>query len=118
MPKVYLFDTGLLNKMLNNFEPIDLRTGKGEIFENFIFKMLLDRFGFDNLKFWRSQSKNEVDFILVNEKKAIEVKYNSSLFKPNKYAFFRSKYPDFSFHLLYHKGDADTKDHNILSNKI
>lgn len=118
MPKVYLFDTGLRNRILNNFEPLDMRPDKGEIFENFIFKMLLDRCGFDTLKFWRSQAKNEVDFILVSEKKAIEVKYNSSLFKPGKYTFFRARYPDFSFHLFYHKGEAKIVDQNILSHKI
>lgn len=109
MPKVFLYDTGLLNKILNNFEPIDLRPDKGKIFENLIFKMLVDQYGFDTLKFWRSQSKNEVDFILANEKKAIEVKYNFLLFKPKKYTYFISQYPDFSFHLLYHthKGEDE-----------
>ncbi len=118
MPKVFLFDTGLRNRILNNFEPIDLRLDKGDIFENFIFKMLVDQYGLDTLKFWRSQSKNEVDFILENEKKAIEVKYNSSLFKFKKYAFFLSKYPDFSFHLVYHTGKAVPLGGHILSHKI
>ncbi|UCH97188.1 MAG: ATP-binding protein, partial [Candidatus Aminicenantes bacterium] len=104
MPKVFLFDSGLRNIILNDFGPIDLRPDKGNVFENFMFKVLLDRYGFDTLKFWRSQSKNEVDFILVNEKKAIEVKYNSRLFKPKKYAPFFSRYPGFSFHMFYHQG--------------
>jgi predicted AAA+ superfamily ATPase len=118
MPKVFLFDTGLRNKILNNFEPMDLRPDRGVVFENFIFKMLLDQYGFDTLKFWRSQSKNEVDFILVNEKKAIEVKYNSSLFKPKRYAAFFSKYPDFSFHLFYHKGEAARPGQDVRTHKI
>jgi hypothetical protein len=59
-----------------------------------------------------------VDFILENEKKAIEVKYNSSLFKFKKYAFFLSKYPDFSFHLLYHTGKPVPKDKHVLGHKI
>ncbi|MCK5058650.1 MAG: ATP-binding protein [Candidatus Aminicenantes bacterium] len=118
MPKVYLFDTGLRNRILNNFEPIDFKLDKGEIFENFIFKMLADRYGFDTLKFWRSQAKNEVGFILVKEKKAVEVKYNSSLFKPKKYAFFQSKYPDFSFHLFHRQGEPGVTEQNILSHKI
>jgi predicted AAA+ superfamily ATPase len=118
MPKVFLFDSGLRNIILNDFDPIDFRLDKGNVFENFIFKVLLDRYGFDTLKFWRSQSKNEVDFILVNERKAIEVKYNSRLFKPKKYEPFFSRYPDFSFHLFYHQGEVDlsyedVKTHNI-----
>ena len=118
MPKVYLIDTGLRSRILNNFEPIEFRPDRGEIFENFVYKMLVDRYGFDTLKFWRTQSRNEVDFILEKEKKAVEVKYNSSLFKPRKYAFFQTKYPDFSFHLVHHLGEAAAAGQNILSHKI
>jgi predicted AAA+ superfamily ATPase len=118
MPKVFLFDTGLRNKILNNFDPIDLRPDKGDIFENFVFKMLADRYDHDTLKFWRSQSKNEVDFILESEKKAVEVKYNSSLFRTKKYAFFLSKYPDFSLHLVYHKGKPVSEGSNVPGHKI
>ncbi|MCK4763710.1 MAG: ATP-binding protein [Candidatus Aminicenantes bacterium] len=118
MPKVYLFDSGLRNKILNNFEPLDMRPDRGDVFENFIFKILLDRYGFDTLRFWRTQSKNEVDFILVNEKKAVEVKYNSARFKPKKYVSFFSDYPDFSFHLVYHTGEAEPGQENIFAHKI
>jgi predicted AAA+ superfamily ATPase len=48
--------------------------------------------GIDAIKFWRTQSKNEVDFI-INEQRAIEVKYQSSLIKPSKYKAFQSEYP-------------------------
>jgi predicted AAA+ superfamily ATPase len=118
MPKVFLFDSGLRNMILNDFSPIGFRPDKGNVFENFIFKVLLDRYGFDTLKFWRSQSKNEVDFILVNEKKAIEVKYNSRLFKPKQYAPFFSRYPDFSFHLFYHQGDVDMSNEDVKTHNL
>ncbi len=108
MPKVFLYDNGLRNRIINNFEPIEIRPDKGDLFENFIFKMLIDQYGIDNVQFWRTQSKNEVDFILENEKKAIEVKYNSSLFKPKKYSTFLSNYTDFSFYLVYHKDKGKT----------
>ena len=107
MPKVFLFDNGLRNKILNNFEPVEMRPDKGELFENLVFKILLDEYGFNTLKFWRSQSKNEVDFILTDQRKAVEVKYNFSLFKPKKYESFLSKYPEFSFHLFYHHSKDD-----------
>ena len=37
-----------------------------------------------NIKFWRTQSRHQVDFI-VDEKTAIESKFNSRLFKDSKY---------------------------------
>ena len=118
MPKVYFFDAGLRNKIVNNFEPIDLRTDKGAIFENMVFKLLVDRFGWDTLKFWRTQNKNEVDFILANEKKAVEVKYNFSLFKPGKYSSFLSDYPEFSFHLIFHAGNALPLSGRMYSHQV
>jgi predicted AAA+ superfamily ATPase len=47
----------------------------------------------DDIRFWRTQNKNEVDFI-VNEKHAIEVKTNMQSFDPRKYALFMENYPD------------------------
>ncbi len=118
MPKVFLFDNGLRNKVLNNFEPLALRPDKGDLYENFVFKLLSDEYGADHVKFWRSQSKNEVDFILPNEKKAVEVKFNSSLFKYKKYGHFLEKYPDFSLHLVYHKGEAVTMYPDVTAHKM
>lgn len=119
MPKVFLFDPGLRNKVLNQFDPVEMRPDKGALLENLVFKMLVDRYGIDTVKFWRSQSKNEVDFILVNERKAIEVKYTSMLFKPRRYDSFRAQYPDFSFHLIYRKGDeTPLKGKEIFAHKI
>ena len=92
MPKVYFYDTGLRNKLINNFDPLTLRLDKGELFENFCFKLLSDIFGEDSLKFWRSQSQSEVDFILESERKAVEVKYNASTFRLKKYLHFLNSY--------------------------
>jgi predicted AAA+ superfamily ATPase len=43
--------------------------------ENLVFKLLHDRGDLKNINFWRTQDKNEVDFI-IDKKFALEVKYN------------------------------------------
>ena len=36
MPKIYFYDLGLRNALINNFEPVNVRGDAGQMFENFI----------------------------------------------------------------------------------
>ena len=97
MPKVYFYDLGLRNFFLNNYEPIEKRPDKGAYLENILFKKFLRQTGeLDKIKFWRTQSKNEVDFI-IDEKMAYEAKFDLANFKESKYAKFRKEYPEIKF---------------------
>ncbi len=95
MPKVYFFDLGLRNYFLNNFELIDIRLDKWELLENLVFKNLLTKYNFDEIKFWRTQNKNEVDFVIEQDKKAYEVKFDKRNFNMKKYKLFMAIYPEF-----------------------
>ena len=99
MPKVYLLDIGLRNALLNNFQHITLRTDKGQILENMVFKFLMDSYGLDEIRYWRTSSGNEVDFVLPNiyEPGAWEVKFDKTQIKPSKYKLFNETYPEISF---------------------
>ncbi|MBW1781356.1 MAG: ATP-binding protein [Deltaproteobacteria bacterium] len=77
-PKVYFNDAGMRNGVVNNFVPLKQRTDRGAILENFVFTQLS---GGDDLyqkiRFWRSHSKKEVDFVWqedVEKPYPIEVK--------------------------------------------
>lgn len=100
MPKVYFYDTGLRNYFLNDFGKITGRPDKGAYLENIFFRELLRKEGSaDNIKFWRTQDKREVDFVV--SKNAYEVKFSEgSTKKKNEYGYFREAYPDIKFHLL------------------
>jgi len=102
MPKVFFNDLGLRNHFAGNFEPIGLRPDKGELFENYVFRALLDKYGEDSIRFWRTQKGQEVDFI-VEENKAYEVKFSESQFNPNKYGYFNEKYPKIPLSLIHYK---------------
>ena len=95
MPKVYFLDTGMRNCLLNDFHPISLRRDKGELWENTVFRLLVDKYGADEIRFWRTSSGNELDFVLnsIQEPLAIEAKWEIKHNIHSKYKNFCDTYP-------------------------
>jgi len=113
MPKIYFYDLGLRNFFANNLEPFEKRNDKGALLENAVFKQFRELFEKDQLKFWRTAQKNEVDFI-VNKKKAFEVKVNSNSFNKAKYKKFFELYPNIDLSII----SIDKKSDKFLDYKI
>ncbi|MBW6487367.1 MAG: ATP-binding protein [Syntrophobacterales bacterium] len=92
MRKYYFIDNGMRNIAIRNLAALDNRTDAGELAENAVYAELLKKSPLlEEIAFWRTQSKNEVDFVLNNGGKLrpIEVKYRP--FKvPKKPAGIRS----------------------------
>lgn len=103
MPKVFFADLGLRNMLLRDFRHINLKQDKGLIYENFIFRQLLDRVEPDEIKFWRTQQGNEIDFI-IRDKLAYEIKYNIDVLSLKKYQRFAKQYPDMELRFIYRDG--------------
>jgi hypothetical protein len=99
-PKIYFNDLGLRNHFLGNYNPVALREDKGAILENYVFRRLLDFYKPDEIRFWRTQKKQEVDFI-VGKNQAFEVKFNKNSYDPRKYAYFKSQYPEIPLQLIH-----------------
>lgn len=92
MPKIYFYDIGLRNFFLNNYNKISTRSDRGAYLENIIFKELMRKTGnIDKIKFWRTQDKREVDFVV--EEHAYEVKFSIREKEKNKYRSFNEQYP-------------------------
>ena len=63
MPKIYFFDLGIRNQILNNFvEPMN-RSDSGALFENFIYLELKQNMSEEDIYFYRTVHKAEIDFI-------------------------------------------------------
>ena len=96
MPKVYFYDIGLRNALINNFEPIENRGDAGQLFENFIISELLKYnyyggFGY-SFNYWRTKSGSEVDLVLNKPNHntiAVEIKSKSQRINQA----FASRYP-------------------------
>ncbi|MGQ9597777.1 MAG: ATP-binding protein [Thermoproteota archaeon] len=78
-PKVYFFDLGLRNYIVDNFNPLEKRTDSGALAENFVLLSLYNHFPEATINYWRTIMKAEVDFVLRIGEEAIpiEVKYQS-----------------------------------------
>ena len=81
--KIYFYDTGIRNIIINNLNPLSLRTDKGALWENFLIserlKMRSYHQVYTNSYFWRTVQKQEID--LIEERNgtiaAFEFKWNS-----------------------------------------
>ena len=94
MPKVYFLDLGLRNFLVKNFKSFNQREDKGQLLENALFRQLIEKYDFDEIKFWRTVNKQEIDFV-VDEKEAFEVKVKP--IKKKSYKLFLETYPYLKF---------------------
>ncbi|OGH38689.1 MAG: hypothetical protein A2905_02325, partial [Candidatus Levybacteria bacterium RIFCSPLOWO2_01_FULL_36_10] len=97
MPKVYFYDVGLRNALINNFESIENRGDAGQLFENFVISEFLKYNNYGNFgysfNYWRTKSGSEVDLVLSKsgyETIAVEVKSKSQRINQA----FISRYPE------------------------
>jgi len=68
--KIYFFDNGVRNMVIGNFNPIELRTDKGALWENFLIservKQIEYKQSLARIYFWRTKQQQEVDFVEDN----------------------------------------------------
>ncbi len=68
--KIYFYDNGVRNMVIGNFNPIELRTDKGALWENFLIservKQIEYKQSLARTYFWRTKQQQEVDFVEEN----------------------------------------------------
>jgi len=102
--KIYFYDLGLRNILINNINPPSLRSDIGHIWENYIIAERLKRNmytrDYRNLYFWRTYDQQEID--LIEEKggklHAVEIKYQHKITRAPK-AFVQA-YPKSSYRCI------------------
>ncbi|MCP4751016.1 MAG: ATP-binding protein [Proteobacteria bacterium] len=103
MPKLYFNDLGLRNYLVGSFEPIGLRPDRGLVLENYVYMLFKEYYAADNIKFWRTQKNQEVDFVVSDffgKTKAIEIKYDQKNIRHKQYKYFAGNYPDIPLSFL------------------
>lgn len=76
MQKVYCFDFGIRNAILNNFIELGLRGDCGKLFENFVYLKLKEKY--QEIYFWRTVKGSEIDFVYQeNGLNIVEAKYKN-----------------------------------------
>ncbi|MBL7072663.1 MAG: ATP-binding protein [Candidatus Omnitrophica bacterium] len=116
MPKVYFYDTGLRNRIINDFRKVEDRVDAGALIENTVFKNLLKRVeNKENIKFWRMKYGVEVDFVIDEEKLLpIEVKLKDTKMVPSGIAAFLHNYNSREAVVLNKKSTMKMKEFKFM----
>ncbi|MBU1085853.1 MAG: ATP-binding protein [Candidatus Beckwithbacteria bacterium] len=112
MPKAYFYDLGLKNLLTNNLTTWENHSNQGSLLENACFRQLIEIYPEDDIKFWRTASKQEVDFVVNNQ--AYEVKTSPSNFRKTKYKSFQNQYPQINLKII----TLDTNKTQVKGTKI
>lgn len=96
--KIYFYDTGVRNALINNFNRFELRQDVGQLWENFMISERMkyngNRRSYVNVYFWRTHRQEEIDYL--EEKNAFinafEFKWQGGKSRVPK--VFRVTYPD------------------------
>jgi uncharacterized protein len=102
--KIYFYDLGLRNALINNLNPLELRQDVGALWENFL---VLERMkhnnnlaNFANVYFWRTMAGQELDYIedIAGQLFAYEFKWSKNKFNAPK--DFLKAYPGSTIKLI------------------
>jgi len=78
-PKIFFLDNGFRNIIIKNFQSIKNRQDKSVLYENLVASELIKK-GID-LRYWRTKSKAEIDFIIEEKGKIVPIEIKSNLRK-------------------------------------
>jgi len=102
--KVYFYDLGIRNALINNFNPLDLRNDRGALWENFFIS---ERMKFNrnqrrhvNTYFWRTYDRAELDYLEEEGGRLVgfECKWAAAQWRPP--AAFTAAYAESQVHLV------------------
>lgn len=97
--KIYFYDNGIRNAVLQNFAPLALRQDTGALWENFFISERIKsnqyNGSFAKSYFWRTTQQQEIDYIeeLDGQFSLFEMKWNPKKAKTSFPATFLNSYP-------------------------
>lgn len=97
--KVYFYDCGIRNAIINNFKPLSARTDIGALWENFVIAERMKFLHYQNIDathyFWRTTQQQEIDLIEETADKLMAFEFKWS--KKERVRFpqtFTTNYPN------------------------
>jgi uncharacterized protein len=110
--KVYFFDNGIRNSLINNFNPVNQRNDTGALWENFCvlerMKLFHNSRQFPNRYFWRTYDRKEIDYLEEEGGvlTATEFKWSPTA-KVKKPSEFLETYPESRFRVVNRENYRD-----------
>lgn len=102
--KIYFFDTGIRNALINNFNPLNLRQDTGALWENFIISERIKYNNNHNLNkniyFWRTRQKQEIDYLEESGGRLAAFEFKWRKEKLKKFKTFLAAYPGSTIELV------------------
>ena len=111
--KIYFYDLGVRNALVDSLKPLSLRNDTGALWENFVVAEFKKRNNFiasiKNLYFWRTYDGQEIDLVEESEGKlyGYEIKWNKA--RKNAPKAWRQNYKKASWKVI-------TKDNYFMCN--
>lgn len=104
MRKIYFWDTGIRNAVINSFAPLETRPDAGALRENFLIaermKYLKNHRSANQSWFWRTHQQQEIDYIEERDGGLLAVEIKTQSGRGKIPATFTQAYPDAETHLL------------------
>ena len=103
--KIYFYDNGIRNVLIQNFKSLELRTDTGALWENFMVSERKKHLEYNeiyaNTYFWRTHTFQEIDYIEERDGMlyAFEFKWNEKK-KVKVVSSFAEAYPQHEFHCI------------------
>jgi uncharacterized protein len=104
LPKIYFYDLGIRNAVINNFNVLEDRNDTGQMWENMVIMERIKHLSytrqFTNNYFWRTYDGSEVDWVEERDGKLLgyEIKWNTK--KKAKIPGKWEKYPNSEFKVV------------------
>jgi len=101
MRKIYFYDLGLRNALINNFNPLNLRNDVGALWENFLISERKKRNSYNdsnvNSYFWRTHQQQEIDYIEEGNGKISAFEFKLGKGKGSEPKIFTDAYKNASY---------------------
>lgn len=110
--KIYFYDNGIRNALINNFNQIEFRNDTGQLWENYLIsermKRNLHSMHYCNVYFWRNHNQQEIDYLEEYGGKihAYEFKWNAKR-KVNIPGSFAEAYPEHEWLVIHPENYLD-----------
>jgi len=101
--KIYFYDVGIRNALIENFSSIELRNDTGALWENFLIiermKFLQNKSQSIRSYFWRTHRQEEIDYLEEKNQQlsVFEFKWNHKKIRKQAPKAFRDAYPNTLF---------------------
>ncbi len=102
--KIYFYDVGIRNSIVQQYQPIELRNDRGALWENFLIvermKLLGSQQRSPKQYFWRTHDQQEIDYLEESDGSLSAYEFKWSAGKKKIPPAFAKTYPSATFHWI------------------